>query len=335
MSKSLSLQINKKDFGENFIFFVYTIKPKIIKSLLGWDKYLSCLEKKVKPDCIFTIFGPAYWKAKSKHVMGFADGWCYYPDSIAFKNLTLYSHVRLYVLILIKKLRVKNEADLLIVETNDAKVRITRYFNFPKSRIRIVNNTYNNIFRISKPPPFNIKNKLKNKFRLLTISAYYKHKNLEIIKEIIPYLMDRKIPAHFYLTINEFDYELIFSGYSEFITNIGPVDIKYTPSIYRQCDALFLPTLLETFTASYPEAMKTGKPILTSDLSFAREICGNAAEYFDPLDAMDIGNKIERIVNDSDRRLTLIKNGYRQLEKFDTPTSRAASYIDICNKLLV
>ena len=71
--------------------------------------------------------------------------------------------------------------------------------------------------------------------------------------------------------------------------------VENCPKLYNQADAMFLPTLLETFSASYPEAMKMERPILTSDLDFAKDICGDAALYFNPLDSYDIANKIKTI----------------------------------------
>ena len=52
---------------------------------------------------------------------------------------------------------------------------------------------------------------------------------------------------------------------------------------------MILPTLLESFSATYIEAMFHGKTILTSDLDFARDVCGEAAFYFDPLNPQSIG----------------------------------------------
>ncbi len=42
---------------------------------------------------------------------------------------------------------------------------------------------------------------------------------------------------------------------------------------------VFIPTLLEVFSATYLEAMLMKKPIIASDLEFSRDICGESA-YF-------------------------------------------------------
>src|SRR5690606_31883324 len=101
------------------------------------------------------------------------------------------------------------------------------------------------------------------------------------------------------------------------------------PSLYRQSDFMFLPTLLECFTATYPEAMCMDTPILTSDLPFARSICGSAAEYFNPLSPKDIGDKIFNLSHDTVKVEELIKMGRKQLLLFDNSKQRADKYLKI------
>jgi glycosyltransferase involved in cell wall biosynthesis len=96
---------------------------------------------------------------------------------------------------------------------------------------------------------------------------------------------------------------------------------------------MFLPSLIEIFTASYPEAMQMKKPILTSDLSFAHDICGEAAEYFDPVNPADIANKIIYLASNPARRTQLVKNGEKRLLQFETPASRAKNLLDVCEKI--
>ena len=96
---------------------------------------------------------------------------------------------------------------------------------------------------------------------------------------------------------------------------------------------MFLPTLVESFSANYPEAMKMEVPILTSNLPFATSLCGNAALYFNPLSASDIGETILQLANSRDMQQQLIHNGKEKLLSFPTAQQRAQQYISICEKL--
>jgi glycosyltransferase involved in cell wall biosynthesis len=71
------------------------------------------------------------------------------------------------------------------------------------------------------------------------------------------------------------------------------------------------------------------KPILTSDLSFATGICGNAASYFDATDAEDIANKIVDLASNLSLQKQLIENGLEQLKTFDSAKVRAQKYLQI------
>ena len=68
--------------------------------------------------------------------------------------------------------------------------------------------------------------------------------------------------------------------------------MKNVPSLYKQCDGLLMPTLLESFSGTYVEAMYHQLPIFTSDIDFASGVCKDSAFYFNPFDEVDILNKL-------------------------------------------
>ena len=98
---------------------------------------------------------------------------------------------------------------------------------------------------------------------------------IRIIKKVIPILKQRGLKVRFTLTIPDVDFNEMFGDEKEYVRNLRPISSKDCPKYYNQADALFLPTLLECFTASYPEAMVMKRPILTSDLPSAKQICGD------------------------------------------------------------
>ncbi|MCI7164313.1 MAG: glycosyltransferase, partial [Butyricimonas virosa] len=108
---------------------------------------------------------------------------------------------------------------------------------------------------------------------------------------------------------------------------LGKVNVNQCPFLYEQSDIMFLPTLLECFSASYPEAMKMKKPIMTSALGFAKGLCGEAAIYFNPLDARDIADKIYKLNEDEILKRNLITAGIKQLTKFHHNEQRVEMYI--------
>ncbi len=78
---------------------------------------------------------------------------------------------------------------------------------------------------------------------------------------------------------------------------------------YLACNALLLPTLLESFSGTYLEAMHFGRPILTSNLDFARDVCDDAALYFDPWDPVAIKDAILKLKDDASLQTELVCRG--------------------------
>ena len=136
----------------------------------------------------------------------------------------------------------------------------------------------------------------------------------------------------FILTLKEEDFKSRLEDHPQ-VVNIGPVPINEAPSIYQECNALFLPSLAECFSASYAEAMRSNKPIITTDMGFAKSVCGNAALYYEPVNALKAADAIIRLIQDKSLQETLIKTGQEQLTTFDTPKERAAKYLEICAEL--
>ena len=77
------------------------------------------------------------------------------------------------------------------------------------------------------------------------------------------------------------------------------------------------------------------KPIITTDLGFARSICQDAALYFKPCDAGAAASQIERLMGDSELQERLCRKGKKRLAAFDTPAERARKILEICNGLVV
>lgn len=292
------------------------------------------LEEQIKPDIVFSLFGPTYWKPKAKHVMGFALPWITHPQSIAYRRLSIYKAVKKKMERLYKIYYLKRDADYYMVQTNDTKDGLHNYVNVDLEKIFVVGNTYDSSYDKIENKTIELSSKSENEFRLITITHYYPHKNLEIIKEVLPYLENEKKNYTFYITIDPDKYQEIFKGYEKNIINIGTLPVNACPCVYEQCDALFHPTILECFSASYPEAMKMKKPILTSDLSFAKDICQDAALYFDPLDPKDIADKIIKLAEDKQLQDKLIDKGTKRLKSFETAKSRAEKYLEICEKIV-
>ena len=79
-----------------------------------------------------------------------------------------------------------------------------------------------------------------------------------------------------------------------------------------------MPTLLESFSGTYVEAMYHNKPIFTSDLDFAKAVCKEGAFYFNPFDEKDILETINYAYSDKKIIEEKINIAHNNLKSFST-----------------
>ncbi|SHE34583.1 Glycosyltransferase involved in cell wall bisynthesis [Fodinibius roseus] len=316
----------------NSSFHFYRVEKRTGASIINIIKtvrYFNRLEKKIQPDVVISTGGHGYWIPKAPLVTGFNIPHYIYPESPYFNEISTKKKIYWKL----KKqfdLFFYRQSDAIVVQTDDVNQRVKNLM--PEVDVHTVSNTVNGVFmnpvfRDKILPP-----KGKDEVRLLTVSSNYAHKNLNIISKVLDELLEAGIKnVKFVLTLPDKAFEKFKSDkHQEYIVNIGPVPIEQCPTLYKECNMMFLPTLLECFSASYVEAMAMGKPILTSNLPFARTVCKNAAVYFDPMDPVDIADKIQHLIQNPEIQEELIQKGHKIFESINTPEERAAKFLSIC-----
>ena len=103
-------------------------------------------------------------------------------------------------------------------------------------------------------------------------------------------------------------------GVESLFNTYGPVKNIQMAELYHQTDFVLLPTVAEASTAVYPESFISKKVLLTSNIDFAVELCGDAAIYFNPYDAKDIAKKIILITTNAILQQELIEHGLKQFK---------------------
>jgi len=332
----LAKLINENDYPSNFKFYKIAYRPaEKVFSLQDQAKYFKNLETQIKPDVVFTTSGPAYWRPKVPHLMGYNLPHYIYQDSPFFNLIPKIQKLKWWAKGKLIKYYTKRDADAYVVQTDDVNNRLKNWIK--KSVVYTVTNTYGaqydkeDITSPSLLPPKEI-----HEFRLLLLSSYYLHKNIEIINDICEIIAQKNIQnIKFVLTLPQNELEKIFTTLAKkYIINMGSLHPDNCPQLYKECDMVFLPTLLECFSATYAEGMKMGLPILTTDLGFAHTVCGNAASYFEPTNAKDAVQNIIQIMENQKLRLELVENGKLQLKIFNNAHQRAEKYLHICASLI-
>ena len=163
---------------------------------------------------------------------------------------------------------------------------------------------------------------------LLYVGNAYPHKNLERLIEAFEILVKKYNQDIQLVLVGEDDYfyrrlkheaktsilasmevlqRIVFAGF------VNDGDLEH---LYDGAALYVFPSLCEGFGLPPLEAMAHGLPVVSSDKTCLPEILGNAAFYFDGLDANDIAQKIEKVLSDENLRLALVSRGYEQIKKY-------------------
>jgi glycosyltransferase involved in cell wall biosynthesis len=98
---------------------------------------------------------------------------------------------------------------------------------------------------------------------------------------------------------------------------LGPVpSYRKLFDLYAQASVVVAHSLLEGFGMTPLEAMAQSTPVVASDIPAHREVCGDAAVYYDPLDAPSLSAALARISNESGLAERLVVAGKERLQLF-------------------
>ncbi len=106
-----------------------------------------------------------------------------------------------------------------------------------------------------------------------------------------------------------------YKGNSE-ILFLGESSVAKLHQLYSQAKLFIFPSLYEGFGLPPLEAMSLGVPVIASNATSLPEVCGNAAEFFDPRNKDVLAEKIVALWNNTSKREDLIQRGYENIKRF-------------------
>ncbi|HKQ78078.1 MAG TPA: glycosyltransferase family 1 protein [Blastocatellia bacterium] len=193
----------------------------------------------------------------------------------------------------------------------------------------------------------------ENRQRLLFVSHYNYYRNFETLIRALPIIKQRiaessgkKILLALTTDIKrdavygEYDAtaasDLIDElGIREDIAMLGAIDYAKLRQVYRACDLFVYPSYADSFGHTLLEAMSSGLPVASSDCQVHREICGDAALYFDTFNEKDLAEKCVSMLMDRDLRAKLIERGLERSTMFswDAHVNGLIELIERCSTL--
>ncbi|KQO54502.1 glycosyltransferase family 4 protein [Sphingomonas sp. Leaf257] len=152
---------------------------------------------------------------------------------------------------------------------------------------------------------------------LLAVGSHSPHKNFTALVRAAERLGD--VPFRFVMAggadprVHASVPEALASGN---VVHVGGVSDAELYALYGRAAGYVHPAYYEGFGLPPLEAMALGCPVLTSRAASLPEVCGDAAEYFDPFDGDTIAAAIRRFMADDIRRADLRGVGRTRAGKF-------------------
>lgn len=206
----------------------------------------------------------------------------------------------------------------IIVDSISTKQDLLHYYSIDPSRISVV---YPGIEPRFSPQKKSEVDRVKKKYKLpdqfiLSLGTQEPRKNLTRLAEAV-------LPLDLPLVL------VGRHGWGDHTQTLGFVPDADLPALYSASTVFAYPSLYEGFGFPVLEAMASGAPVVTSDISSLPEVAGSAAVLVDPMDTKSIQNGILLAVKNSEK---LIKAGLLQAKKF-TWEATARQTLEVYEKI--
>lgn len=167
---------------------------------------------------------------------------------------------------------------------------------------------------------------------VLAVGTTAKHKNMDLIFRLGDRLERRRYTIAVAGGLNAKIFEGSRASGSENIQMLGYVSDEKLIELYSQALCFVFPSKYEGFGLPALEAMSLGCPVVASNIPALREVCGDAALYFDPDDAEGLKQLLDRLAADGQLRDELKRKGFAQARRFSWKSS-ADQVLKLCMQL--
>ena len=222
-------------------------------------------------------------------------------------------------------------ATRVMTVSESSKKDIMRFFGTDPSKIDVIYNAYDERFGIE--PNEDAVERVRERYQLHDQFILYAgnvkpHKNLERLIEAFHIVRDRGLD-HVKLVLIGDDISKYASlrravhrhQLHKYVRFLGYLHEDTLAVMYRLASVFVFPSLYEGFGLPPLEAMVSGTPVVTSNVSSLPEVAGDAAVLVDPYDPEAIADGIYRVLTNDDFRLELRRKGLARAREFSWEAS--------------
>jgi glycosyltransferase involved in cell wall biosynthesis len=217
-------------------------------------------------------------------------------------------------------------SDRILTVSEASKRDILRFFGVPPEKISVVYNAIDERFWVEPGP--DVVARVRERFQLdhgfvLYAGTIRPHKNLVRLIEAFDTLRRDGFEDLKLLIIGDEISKLpalrrAVHGHKlhKHVRFLGFVPADTLAVLYRLAGVFVFPSLYEGFGLPPLEAMASGTPVVTSNISSLPEVVGEAAVLVDPYDVASIVDGIRRVLTDPDLATDLRKKGLLRAREF-------------------
>jgi len=240
-----------------------------------------------------------------------------------------------------KKLKISCQtADKIIAISKHTKKDICKYYEIEASKITVLYQAVADVFYqdndLGLSLPFT-NNQLPSEYILCVGTLQTRKNQLQILKAW------RALPTSLQLPIvligkgNNYQKKLQTFAQTHKIPLHCLTSIesnKELKAMYQKASVFVYPSLYEGFGLPIVEAMLSGVPVITSDVSAMPEAGGLSAKYIDPLNIEALANSLEQVLKDKELRKQMILKGRKYAMTTFDPAYLSRSLMKVYQEVL-
>jgi glycosyltransferase involved in cell wall biosynthesis len=239
-----------------------------------------------------------------------------------------YGQIKSFILKKLKEISLKS-SNMIICVSQTARDELLQYTNVDPKMVNAIHLGFDE--RVEQTSISNL-----NKYFLYVANSALHHNHLNLLIGFNLFIQNTHYDYHLYLVMDKVDknhyYKILDKikelNISDYVKIISPLDRQELYKLYNGAKLYIFPSLAETFGMTTLEAMAHGTPVICSNISAMPEINGNAALYFNPIEPIEISEKIKLLIDNDDLYNKQIIKGYKRVRNF-TWQKTAKKTIDV------
>lgn len=222
--------------------------------------------------------------------------------------------------------RVAEKAEVVFTVSKFQKQQIIKHIQLPEEKIKVVYNGVSQLYFERTSPTacdeVRLAYNLPSRY-IFFLGNKEPRKNLTRVLQSYDKLR-QKVSNPPLLLIKGLDEEYLLKVLSEqdildifdYIKLVEYIKVEHLPTIYQMADMLLFPSLSEGFGIPIIEAMASGTPVITSNVTSMPEVAGDAAMLVDPTSVDEIAYSMKKILTDPALKQLLIERGHERAKEF-------------------